>query len=234
MTRPRCSDGFYLRDIVRRHKVRNAGELGELADFAASAIGSLTNPERLKKTFKSVKNSRITAVTISKYLEYMEDSFLLEAAARYDVKGRAYIETPKKYYFTDTGLRNARVNFRQFEQTHLMENVIYNELRRRGYQVDVGVVPVAERSEDGSVRRRQLEVDFVCNLGGSRYYIQSAFSIPDEEKRRQETSSLRKIDAGFKKIIITHDVLPAQYDDHGILTINIYDFLLQPDALKSI
>ena len=230
----RLFEEIYLRDIVRRHKVRNAGELGELTDFAASAIGSLTNPERLKITFKSVKNSRITAVTISKYLEYMEDLFLLEAAARYDVKGRAYIETPKKYYFTDTGLRNARVNFRQFEQTHLMENVIYNELRRRGYQVDVGVVPVAERSEDGSVRRRQPEVDFVCNLGTSRYYIQSAFSIPDEEKRRQETSSLRKIDDGFKKIIITHDVLPAQYDDHGILTINIYDFLLQPDALKSI
>ena len=230
----RLFEEIYLRDIIRRHKVRNAGELGELADFSASAIGSLTNPEKLRRTFKSVKNLKITAVTIGKYLEYMEDSFLLEAAARYDIKGRAYIETPRKYYFTDTGLRNARVNFRQFEQTHLMENVIYNELRLRGYQVDVGVVPVAERSKDGTVRRKQLEVDFVCNLGTSRIYIQSAFSIPDEEKRRQETASLRKIDDGFKKIIITHDVLPAQYDDHGILTINIYDFLLQPDAIKSI
>ena len=156
----------------------------------------------------------------------MEDSFLLEAAVRYDIKGKAYIETPRKYYFTDTGLRNARVNFRQFEQTHLMENVIYNELRMRGYQVDVGIIPVAERMDNNTVRRRQLEVDFVCNMGSSRCYIQSAFSIPDEEKRQQETASLRKIDDAFKKVIITHDPVPAQYDDHGILTVNIFDFLL--------
>ena len=153
----RLFDEIYLRDIVQRHRIRNSGELGELADFAASAVGSLTNPEKLSRTFKSVKNSRITAMTIGKYLDYMEDSFLLEAAVRYDIKGKAYIETPRKYYFTDTGLRNARVNFRQFEQTHLMENVIYNELRMRGYQVDVGVIPVAERTDNNMVRRRQLD-----------------------------------------------------------------------------
>ncbi len=228
----RLFDEIYLRDIVQRHRIRNSGELGELADFAASAVGSLTNPEKLSRTFKSVKNSRITAMTIGKYLDYMEDSFLLEAAVRYDIKGKAYIETPRKYYFTDTGLRNARVNFRQFEQTHLMENVIYNELRMRGYQVDVGVIPVAERTDNNMVRRRQLEVDFVCNMGSSRCYIQSAFSIPDEEKRQQETASLRKIDDAFKKVIITHDPVPAQYDDHGILTVNIFDFLLEKDTLS--
>lgn len=223
---------IYIRDIVTRHGVRNKGELEDLLNVVSSAVGSLTNPEKLKNTFRSVKKSRITSATIKKYLGYFEDSFLLESAHRYDIKGKAYIETPKKYYFSDLGLRNARLNFRQFEPTHAMENVIYNELRMRGYSVDIGVVPIAEKDENGKVIRKQLEVDFVCNLGSGRYYIQSAYSIPDEQKRTQETRPFTKIDDSFKKIVITRDIVPAQYDDRGILTINIYDFLLDPSALE--
>ena len=222
---------IYIRDIVTRHGIRSKGELEDLLNIVSSAVGSLTNPEKLKNTFRSVKKSRITAATIKKYLGYFEDSFLLESAHRYDIKGKAYIETPKKYYFSDLGLRNARLNFRQFEPTHAMENVIYNELRMRGYHVDVGVVPIAVK-DAGKVIRKQLEVDFVCNLGSGRYYIQSAYSIPDEQKRTQETRPFTKIDDSFKKIIITRDIVPAQYDEHGILTINIYDFLLDPTALE--
>ena len=223
---------IYIRDIVTRHGVRNKGELEDLLNIVSSAVGSLTNPEKLKNTFRSVKKSKITSVTIKKYLGYFEDSFLLESAHRYDIKGKAYIETPKKYYFSDLGLRNARLNFRQFEPTRAMENVIYNELRMRGYSVDIGVVPIAEKDEDGKVIRKQLEVDFICNLGSGRYYIQSAYSIPDEQKRTQETRPFTKIDDSFKKIVITRDIVPAQYDDRGILTINIYDFLLDPSALE--
>lgn len=222
---------IYIRDIVARHGIRSKGELEDLLNIVSSAVGSLTNPEKLKNTFRSVKKSRITAATIKKYLGYFEDSFLLESAHRYDIKGKAYIETPKKYYFSDLGLRNARLNFRQFEPTHAMENVIYNELRMRGYHVDVGVVPIAVK-DAGKVIRKQLEVDFVCNLGSGRYYIQSAYSIPDEQKRTQETRPFTKIDDSFKKIIITRDIVPAQYDERGILTINIYDFLLDPTALE--
>ena len=223
---------IYIRDIVTRHGVRNKGELEDLLNIVSSAVGSLTNPEKLKNTFHSVKKSKITSATIKKYLGYFEDSFLLESAHRYDIKGKAYIETPKKYYFSDLGLRNARLNFRQFEPTRAMENVIYNELRMRGYSVDIGVVPIAEKDEDGKVIRKQLEVDFICNLGSGRYYIQSAYSIPDEQKRTQETRPFTKIDNSFKKIVITRDIVPAQYDDRGILTINIYDFLLDPSALE--
>lgn len=222
---------IYIRDIVTRHGIRSKGELEDLLNIVSSAVGSLTNPEKLKNTFRSVKKSRITAATIKKYLGYFEDSFLLESAHRYDIKGKAYIETPKKYYFSDLGLRNARLNFRQFEPTHAMENVIYNELRMRGYHVDVGVVPIAVK-DAGKVIRKQLEVDFVCNLGSGRYYIQSAYSIPDEQKRAQETRPFTKIDDSFKKIIITRDIVPAQYDERGILTINIYDFLLDATALE--
>ena len=223
---------IYIRDIVTRHGVRNKGELEDLLNIVSSAVGSLTNPEKLKNTFHSVKKSKITSATIKKYLGYFEDSFLLESAHRYDIKGKAYIETPKKYYFSDLGLRNARLNFRQFEPTRAMENVIYNELRMRGYSVDIGVVPIAEKDEDGRVIRKQLEVDFICNLGSGRYYIQSAYSIPDEQKRTQETRPFTKIDDSFKKIVITRDIVPVQYDDRGILTINIYDFLLDPSALE--
>lgn len=223
---------IYIRDIVNRNRVRNIGELEDLLNILSSAIGSLTNPEKLKNTFKTVKKSKITSVTIKKYLDYFEDSFLIESAQRYDIKGKAYIETPKKYYFSDLGLRNARINFRQFEQTHSMENVIYNELRMRGYRVDVGVVPVIEGDPEGKAVRKQLEVDFVCNLGSSRYYIQSAYSLPDENKRTQEIRPFRKIDDTFKKIVITKDMVPTHYDEYGILTMNIYDFLLNPESLE--
>ena len=223
---------IYIWDIVRRNRVKNIGELEDLLNILSSAIGSLTNPEKLKNTFRTVKKSKITSNTIKKYLNYFEDSFLIESAQRYDIKGKAYIETPKKYYFSDLGLRNARINFRQFEQTHSMENVIYNELRMRGYSVDVGVVPIAEKDRNGKVTRKQLEVDFVCNLGSSRYYIQSAYTLPDETKRTQEVRPFRKIDDSFKKIIITRDMVPTQYDEYGILTINIYDFLLDPKCLE--
>ena len=223
---------IYIRDICRRNRVRNVGELEDLLNILSSAIGSLTNPEKLKNTFKTAKKSRITSATIQKYLTFFEDSFLIESAQRYDIRGKAYIETPKKYYFSDLGLRNARINFRQFEQTHSMENVIYNELRMRGYHVDVGVVSIAEKDAEGKATRKQLEVDFVCNLGSSRYYIQSAYSLPDEAKRAQEIRPFRKIDDSFKKIIITKDVVPPYYDEYGILTLNIYDFLLDPKSIE--
>lgn len=223
---------IYISDIYKRNKVRNQGELEDLLNILSSSIGSLTNPEKLKNTFRTVKKSKITANTVKKYLDYFEDSFLIESAQRYDIKGKAYIETPKKYYFSDLGLRNARINFRQFEQTHAMENIIYNELRMRGYSVDVGVVTIAE-SKGGKVIRKQLEVDFVCNLGSARYYIQSAYSLPDEEKLLQETKPFRKIDDSFKKILVTKDIVPKHYDEHGILTLNIYDFLLDPASIES-
>lgn len=223
---------IYIRDITARNHVKRGGELEDLLNILSSSIGSLTNPEKLQNTFRSVKKSKITANTIRKYLSFLEDSFLIESAHRYDIKGRAYIETPKKYYFTDLGLRNARINFRQFEMTHAMENVIYNELRMRGYNVDVGVVTAAEKDPDGNVSRKQLEVDFVCNLGSARYYIQSAYSLPDDAKRAQEIRPFRKIDDSFKKIIITKDIVEPYYDEYGILTVSIYDFLLDADCLK--
>ena len=197
----------------------------------SSSVGSLTNPEKLKNTFHRAKKSKISATTIKKYLGYFEDSFLIESADRYDIKGKAYIETPKKFYFTDPGLRNARIHFRQIEPNHMMENILYNELRMLGYSVDVGVVSVAEKDRQGKVVRKQLEVDFICNLGSARYYIQSAYAIPDEEKRIQEIRPFRTIDDSFKKIIVTRDIVPTQYDEHGILTVNIYDFLLKPSVI---
>lgn len=222
---------IYLRDITQRNRVKNIGELEDLLNILSSSIGSLTNPEKLKNTFKSVKKSKITSQTIKKYIDYFEDSFLIESALRYDIKGKSYIETPKKYYFSDLGLRNVRINFRQFEPTHSMENVIYNELRMRGYNVDVGVVATTEKNQEGKIVRKQLEVDFVCNLGSSRYYIQSAYSLPDETKRTQEIRPFRKIDDSFKKIVITKDFVHPYYDDYGILTVNIYDFLLDPEII---
>ena len=219
---------IYLRDILKRNRIKNIDELGELLNILSSAIGSLTNPEKLKNTFRTV----INATTIKKYLDYFEDSFLIDAAYRYDIKGKSYIGTPMKYYFSDLGLRNARINFRQFEQTHAMENVIYNELRMRGYNVDVGVVPATQKNAGGKIVRQQLEVDFVCNLGSRRYYIQSAYSLPDEEKRAQEIRPFTRIDDSFKKIVVTKDIVPTHYDEHGILTMNIYDFLLDADSLE--
>ena len=221
----------YLRDIVGRNKIRKAAELENLLDMLSSAIGCLVNPEKLRKTFRSVKNSRITADTIAKYIAYLEDAYLLEAVQRYDIKGKAYIETPKKYYYSDLGLRNARLNFRQLEETHAMENIVYNELRHRRFNVDIGQVTVNEKKADGTCGRKQLEVDFVANKGSKRYYIQSAYMIPDEEKREQEIRSLLKIDDSFKKIVITSHAPAPLYDDHGILTMSIYDFLLNPESL---
>ena len=221
----------YLQDIVGRNKIRKAAELENLLDILSSAIGCLVNPEKLRKTFRSVKNSRITADTIAKYIAYLEDAYLLEAVQRYDIKSKAYIETPKKYYYSDLGLRNARLNFRQLEETHAMENIVYNELRHRRFNVDIGQVTVNEKKADGAWGRKQLEVDFVTNKGSKRYYIQSAYIIPDEEKREQEIRSLLKIDDSFKKIVITSHAPAPLYDDHGILTMSIYDFLLNPESL---
>ena len=223
---------IYMQDIMKRNRIRNVGELEELLDILSSSIGSLTNPEKLKNTFRSVKKSKITSKTVQKYLDCFEDSFLIESAIRYDIRGKAYIETPKKYYFSDLGLRNARINFRQFEQTHSMENVIYNELRMRGYNVDVGVVVISQKDQNGKLVRRQLEIDFVCNLGSVRYYIQSAYSLPDEAKRMQEIRPFRKIDDSFRKIIVTKDIVQPYYDEYGILTVNVYDFLLDPHILE--
>lgn len=225
-------DEIYIRDIAGRNKIRNIGELEDLLNILSSAIGSLTNPEKLKNTFHTAKHSRITSNTIRKYIGFFEDSFLVESAQRYDIKGKSYIETPRKYYFSDLGLRNARINFRQFEQTHSMENVIYNELKMRGYQVDVGVVAAAERNSEGQTVRRQLEVDFVCNMGSKRYYIQSAYALPNAEKWEQEIRPYKRIEDSFKKIVITKDLVPAVYDENGILTLNIYDFLLNPNSLE--
>lgn len=221
----------YLRHITKRFQVKNKEELGNLLNVLSSSIGSLTNPEKLKNTFKSEKKSKISSQTIKKYIDYCEDSFLIESAQRYDIKGKAYKVTPKKYYFSDLGLRNSIINFRQLEPNYCMENVIYNELRMRGYSVDVGVIATSEKNQEGKVVRKQLEVDFVCNLGSSRYYIQSAYSLPDETKRTQEIRPFRKIDDSFKKIVITKDFVHPYYDDYGILTVNIYDFLLNPEII---
>ena len=223
----RLFDEIYIKDIETRHKIRNKTDLEDLLNILSSSIGSLTNPEKLKNTFHTIKKSNITSATIKKYLDYFSDCFLLEAVVRYDIKGKAYIDTPLKYYFSDLGLRNARINFRQFEQTHSMENVIYNELRMRGFSVDVGVINTREEGI-----RKQLEVDVVCNLGSKRYYIQSAYSMPDEEKRKQEIRPFVKIDDSFKKIVITADMSPTYYNDDGVLFMNIFDFLLKPDNLN--
>ena len=228
----RLFDEIYIRDIELRNNIRGVADLDDLLNILSSSIGSLTNPEKLSKTFKSVKNSSITPATIKKYIDYLTDSFLIDCATRYDIKGKAYISTPKKYYFTDLGLRNARINFRQFEQTHSMENVIYNELSMRGYSVDVGVVTAVEKAGTSS-RRTQLEVDFVCNMGDKRYYIQSAYSLPDREKIIQELRPLKKIDDSFKKIVVTGDLIHTAYNDDGVLFMNIYDFLLKPDSMDA-
>ena len=214
-----------------RHKIRKVAELGNLLDILSSNIGSMVNPDKLKKTFLSVKKSKISVETITKYISYLEDAYLLEEAKRYDVKGNAYMETPVKYYYSDLGLRNARLNFRQIEETHSMENIIYNELRHRKFNVDIGQVTVNEKNANGTYTRKLLEVDFVANKGSKRYYIQSAYLIPDEEKREQEIRSLLKIGDSFKKIVITSHAPAPLYDSHGILTMSIYDFLLNPESL---
>ena len=222
----------YINDIKERYQIRHEDEFEELINIISSSIGSLTNPTKLAKTFKSVKQVTIDPETIKNYLEYLCDSFLVSKALRYDVKGKKYIDTPSKYYFTDMGLRNARINFRQDEKTHMMENLIYNELLIRGFNVDVGVVPVVTRDENGKQMRSQLEIDFVCNQGSKRYYIQSAYRLDSEEKRQQEQASLIKVNDSFKKIIITSEEGIVHRNEQGITTMSIYDFLLNPNALE--
>lgn len=222
----------YISDITGRNNIRNKAELEELLNILSSAIGTLTNPSKLSATFKSVKNKSISKDTIIKYVDYLKDSFLIDSAIRYDIKGKKYINTPSKYYFTDLGLRNARLNFRQVEETHAMENIIFNELKVRGYNVDVGVVVMNEVDKNGKKIRKQLEVDFVCNKGSKRFYIQSAYALPDKEKMEQEQRSLVNTGDGFKKIIITKDAVAPLYNDEGILVMSVYDFLLNPDSME--
>ena len=215
----------YLRDIKERNGILLDSDLEELIDVIASNIGSLTNPLKIQNTFKSVKQSSITQDTIKKYLDYMQDAFLIEKAVRYDIKGRKYIDTPAKYYFEDLGLRNARLNFRQTEQTHLMENLIYNELRLRGYSVDVGQVTMYIRNEEGKTERKQLEVDFVCNKGYDRVYIQSAMNLDGDSKEEQELASLKHINDNFQKVVVVGGMQPTYRNNDGILVLNIFDFL---------
>ena len=215
----------YLRDIKERNGILLDSDMEELIDVIASNIGSLTNPLKIQNTFKSVKQSSITQDTIKKYLDYMQDAFLIEKAVRYDIKGRKYIDTPAKYYFEDLGLRNARLNFRQIEQTHLMENLIYNELRLRGYSVDVGQVTMYIRNEEGKTERKQLEVDFVCNKGYDRVYIQSALNLDGDSKEEQELASLKHINDNFQKVVIVGGMQPTYRNNDGILVLNIFDFL---------
>ncbi len=228
----RLFEETYIKDIIERNHIEKKQELNDLINVLASGIGSLTNPSKIVATFNSVIQSNISLNTVRSYIEYLEDAFIISEANRYDVKGRKYIGTPLKYYFEDVGLRNARLGFRQVEETHLMENIIYNELRVRGFSVDVGVVMKRKRTKAGVQEKKQLEIDFIANQGSRRYYIQSAFSIPDEEKRKQEKASLINVGDSFKKIIIVKDVVKPWHDDDGILTISLYDFLLDEKSLE--
>ena len=219
----------YLKDIIERNHLKGSEEFMELMRFMASCIGSPCNPSKLENTFKSIKNESLDRKTISKYLSYMEDAFMIEKSMRYDIKGRKYIGTLSKYYFQDIGLRNALLNFRQVEENHIMENVIYNELRSRGFCVDVGMVEVRTSTE-----RKQLEVDFVANMSDRRYYIQSAFSMPDDAKREQKCASLKRIDDSFKKIIIVRDDIRPYHDNNGFYLVGLMDFLLEPNLMELI
>jgi len=221
----------YLADIVERHKIKNDDELRELVLIMASSIGTPCNPTKLSNTFKSVKRVNVGSQTISNYLNYLSESYLLKRAIRYDIKGKKYINTLSKYYFSDIGLRNAILDMRQQEETHIMENVIYNELINRGYSVDVGMVEIRKPDKDGKWTRTQLEVDFIANLGSKKYYVQSALSIPDREKEIQESRSLTSIGDSFKKIIVVKDHIMPRRNEEGILTIGLFDFLLNADSL---
>ena len=228
----RLFNEVYLRDIVERNGIRQPEELGELINILASSIGSLTNPKKLSNTFKSVKGIRITENTLARYATYLEQAFMIKRAQRYDIKGKRYIDTPSKFYFEDVGLRNARLNFRQIELTHIMENIIYNELRMRGYNVDVGVVEIREKQSGGGYTKKQTEVDFVANLGSKRIYIQSAFAMSDDEKTAQEKRPLDKIGDSFKKIIVVGENIKLCRDEDGIVIMGIRDFLLKRDSLE--
>ena len=222
----------YIKDIIERNHIEKVQEINDLINILASGIGSLTNASKIEATFRSVIHSDISLNTIRTYIDHLKDAFIVNEVNRYDVKGRKYIGTPLKYYFEDVGLRNARLGFRQVEETHLMENIIYNELRVRGYRVNVGVVVKRSRTEEGVQEKKQLEIDFVANMGSKRYYIQSAFSLPEAEKRAQEKASLINVNDSFKKIIIVKDVVKPLYDDDGILTMSIFDFLLNENSLE--
>ena len=226
-------DRTYIKDVLERHEIKNDTEvLDILLDVLASGIGSLTNPSKLANTFKSERQIGIGSETIEKYIGYFEESFLIEKAVRYDVKGRKYIGTPAKYYYTDLGLRNARLGFRQLEETHIMENVLYNDLIRRGMNVDVGVVEYNTKDADGKKIRKQLEVDFVVNQGGNRFYIQSALSIADPDKKEQEIESLKRIPDSFSKMVVVRDYLKPWQDENGITYVGIEQFLLNEELLK--
>ena len=229
----RLFEETYLKDVVDRHGVRRHGELDDLVNVLASSIGTLTNPSKLENTFRSVLHSKISANTISSYIGYLEDAFVIEGARRYDVKGRSYIGSPLKYYFEDMGLRNARLGFRQVEESHIMENVVYNELRARGYSVDVGVVEKRAR-EAGKDVRKQLEVDFVANRGSDRVYVQSAMEMRTPEKAAQEKASLLGINDSFKKVVLVRDVVRPLRDERGVVTMSVFDFLLDENALTGI
>lgn len=221
----------YLKDLVERNNLNSDENIGELLDIIASGISSLTNPTKLANTFKSIKNTSLSALTIDRYITYMQQAFILSKVNKYDVKGKKYISTPYKIYFEDVGLRNARLDFRQIEETHLMENIIYNELRYRGYNVDVGFVETRENI-DGTLKRKQLEIDFVANQGNKRYYIQSAYDIPNEEKMKQETKSLDNIDDSFKKIIVVKNSIKPRRNEKGYLIVGLKEFLLDPNSLE--
>ena len=222
----------YLRDIVKRYNLQSDEDIGELLDILASGISTLVNPRKLAGTFKSIKGSTISEVTVAKYIGHMAESFLISKAKRYDVKGKHYIDTPFKVYFEDIGLRNARLNFRQIEPSHIMENIIYNELRYRGYNVDVGVVEVREKNSEGREQRKQLEIDFIANQGSRRYYIQSAYEIPSKEKLDQETKSFDRANDSFKKIIVVERTMKPRRDDKGYVTMGVKEFLLNENSLE--
>lgn len=225
-------DNVYINDVIERNDIRNDEELKTLIEIISSSIGSLTNPTKLYNTFISKGNKNITNKTIASYLKYLEESFLIEKSKRFDVKGKKYIETPSKYYFIDIGIRNSLINFRQIEKTHIMENIIYTELRRRGFNVDVGIVEKRKIDKNGKKDYKQLEIDFVANKGSDKYYIQSAYSIEDNNKKEQELQSLLSVSDNFKKLVIVYDSFIKWQDDNGIIYISIYDFLLNENSLK--
>ena len=221
----------YISDIVEHNKIEKTEELESLLNVLASAVGSLTNPAKIEATFKSALKSTISRNTIVSYIGYLKDAFIINEANRYDVRGRKYIGSPLKYYYEDLGLRNARLGFRQVEETHLMENAIYNELLTRGYAVDVGVVETRKRNSEGKQEKKKLEIDFVANMGSRRYYIQSAFRILDHEKEVQEKASLNNVDDSFKKIVLVRDVVKTSRDEKGIVTMSVYDFMMDKNSL---
>jgi len=227
----RLFERTYIKDIVERYNIQEKRPMDQLVNIIASSIGAPTNPLKLENTFLSMGKTKLSHVTISQYLDYLQDAFLVEKSVRYDIKGKKYIYTPSKYYFVDMGLRNARLNFRQNEENHIMENIIYNELRMRGFSVDVGMVEIKEKQPDGAWQRKQLEIDFVANKGNRRYYIQSAFMLPDEQKRQQEERPLLRVDDSFKKIIVVRDNIILRRDDNGLVTLGLRQFLLDENSL---